>query len=576
MSTVTRLRRRVNRRPVGPKPVGRPGFAKRLGSGLRRRAAFAWRRLTAGRPRPAAEAAWQWLIAHGGADGITPAADQRTPCPGVTGGAIETALAFGAREEARRWARWLRSIQQADGSLGDGSSSTASLFNTAQAARGLLAVEGELPEAATAARAACGYLWSRIDRNARTLPSETPSVPSETLSVPSAESRAILLACLPPLWEGARRFQQPDWEAAVRRIVTGELQTIEPSRPELPTHRLAWRIEALIELGCRETAACLLQSVAAEQRRDGSVPATPDAVWVSSAGLAHLAVCWYKLAGGDPLARRRADRALQYLARRQRREGGFRGSWGRGATYHPKTEIAWTAKHYLDAAWLQVGAAFDHRPMLREGFSAMSPSETPPTSPSETAPTFAMPSCVSDVPDWIDPADGRVQAVRRWFAELPPDARVADVGCGRGRFLRRLMDWFPDARLTGIDLSMRMLDDLPPGAAAMQGSLLRIPAADGTFDGTFAVESLEHCLLPARAVAELCRVVRAGGRVLIIDKHRRRQSLSLYEPWERWFTPRELAGWLSRFCDEVRVVPVSHLEGRGGNRLFLAATGRKR
>ena len=180
------------------------------------------------------------------------------------------------------------------------------------------------------------------------------------------------------------------------------------------------------------------------------------------------------------------------------------------------------------------------------------------------------------LPDRIDPADGRVRAVRDWSASLPAAARIADVGCGNGRFLRHLARWFPDARLTGIDLSAAVLADLPAGVDALRGSLLRIPAGDGTFDGAFAVESLEHALFPVRAVAELCRIVRPGGRVLIIDKNRRRQSLSEHQPWERWFTPGELAGWLSAHCDEVTVEPVSHLEGRGGNNLFLAAQGRRR
>ena len=34
------------------------------------------------------------------------------------------------------------------------------------------------------------------------------------------------------------------------------------------------------------------------------------------------------------------------------------------------------------------------------------------------------------------------------------------------------------------------------------------------------MESLEHALLPEQAVAELCRVVRPGGSVLVIDKDR--------------------------------------------------------
>ena len=127
-----------------------------------------------------------------------------------------------------------------------------------------------------------------------------------------------------------------------------------------------------------------------------------------------------------------------------------------------------------------------------------------------------------------------------------------------------------------MDISKAMLAQLPPGVRALEGSLLRIPLADGELDGALAVESLEHALLPEQAVAELCRVVRPGGSVLVIDKHRAKQPLSLCDPWERWFTPQELSAWLGRWCDEVAVSPVAHLEGRPGRNLFLAASGRRK
>ena len=550
MSTTTPVRRRLATRPTtGTVPIARPSLGNRLAGAVRRRAACAWRRLTAGNRRPSAEAALDWLIGDGTTDGVPAVAGAATGCPGATGGAIETVSACGAMDVARRWAGWLLSIQRPDGSLPDQSYRSASLPNTAQAVRGLLAIEPDMPEVRAAVVAACRYLQSRIDGVARG--SLCPRPPA------ASHGANTHVACLPPLYRAARRYCEPRWEAAVRRSAARCFQAVDPGWRNVPTHVRAWWIEALIELGHYEAAAHAMQLPARGQRRDGSVPAFPGGRWVSSAALAHLAVCWYKLTRHDPTNQQRADRAMRLLARRQHRRGGFRGSWGPGAEYHKETEIAWTAKYYLDAALLQVQTAFDVWPT--------------------SVPELELGNRMGKVlPGQIDPADGRAEAVRGWAASLPPGARVADVGCGKGRFLRHLARWFPRARLTGIDVSPAMLAHLPAGVTALQGSLLRIPAGDGTFDAALAVESLEHALFPARAVAELCRVVRPGGRVLVVDKNRRRQPLSEHQPWERWFRPAELAGWLSAGCDEVTVEPISHLEGRGGSDLFLAAAGRRR
>lgn len=163
------------------------------------------------------------------------------------------------------------------------------------------------------------------------------------------------------------------------------------------------------------------------------------------------------------------------------------------------------------------------------------------------------------LPQQIDPQDGRVRAVRRWLKRwATAGARVADIGCGSGRFLAQLCDHTPPLRLLGIDPSLRMLAHVPRQIDRAAGSLLALPMADASCDGVFCVESLEHALLPQLAVAELCRVTRPGGRILIIDKHTQFQPLSEHLPWERWFTPEEVFHWLEPYCCEVVIRPIPH------------------
>lgn len=179
-----------------------------------------------------------------------------------------------------------------------------------------------------------------------------------------------------------------------------------------------------------------------------------------------------------------------------------------------------------------------------------------------------------DLPDQIDSADGRVQIVRELLQALGDGpARVADVGCGPGRFIRALQAEFPHTTWTGIDPSPALLELLPEGVERRQGELLRLPAADGEFDAALAVESLEHALWPEQAVRELCRIVRPGGRLLIIDKHAAWQPLSEHAPWERWFEPVELVNWLSVDCRDVSCTPVAHGRHASPTGLFLGCSG---
>jgi len=520
-------------------PTSLPG---RLASAVRRRVRYAWSRVTRRQGRPPAEAALEWLIRSDTGSGIPANSAESIGCPAITGASIETALAFGCRDEARRWARWLTSIQRPDGSIPDARLAASSFENTAQAVRGFLAILDDLPAVEEAARRACHYLRSWIDDEGRVRP------PSDDHRPNPGDPVADELPYLGPLLKAGRRWSVADWTTAVDRAVECWVEDQGTAHQEGRSEASAWmrslggiarHAERYIELGPRVAAEKMMEGIGAVQRRDGAVPEKLNSGPVLSASLARTAVLWYRLGG-----RVQGDGAMRYLERRQLRCGGFRGGWGWFVPGNLRRENAWTAKHYLDAALLQVLAAFDTE-----------------------LPVF---------PDPIPPDDGRGRAVREWLESLSPNARVADVGCGMGRYLRHLIGWFPQTQWTGIDISPAMLDWLPDGVTTCQGSLLRIPAVDGAFDGAFAVESLEHSLVPERAIGELCRVVRSGGRVLVIAKHRAKQPLSEHDPWERWFLPEELAGWLGRYCDDVSVEPVSHSEGGGGRDLFLAAQGTRK
>lgn len=175
----------------------------------------------------------------------------------------------------------------------------------------------------------------------------------------------------------------------------------------------------------------------------------------------------------------------------------------------------------------------------------------------------------------INPSDARAMAVRDWFMANNNQSQVADIGCGRGRYLKLLTPLAIAEQLVGIDPTESCLAELPPEIEARHGSLLNIPASNGEFAAAFAVESLEHCLAPQSAIEELCRVVCPGGHVLIIDKHARYQPLSEHQPWERWFHPEEVCHWLTRHCDAVSCTPLAQHEHRRGRETFLAWYGRR-
>src|SRR5581483_1187582 len=108
---------------------------------------------------------------------------------------------------------------------------------------------------------------------------------------------------------------------------------------------------------------------------------------------------------------------------------------------------------------------------------------------------------------------------------LGPGQQVLDVGCGTGDDVRRLAGIVaPSGRAVGVDLSQAMVDEARERAAGSdlplefrQGDLTHLDVPDGAFDAARAERVLLHVPDAAAAVAEMARVTRPGGRVVVFD-----------------------------------------------------------
>ena len=111
---------------------------------------------------------------------------------------------------------------------------------------------------------------------------------------------------------------------------------------------------------------------------------------------------------------------------------------------------------------------------------------------------------------------------------VDPGDRVLDLGCGAGRHAygaaRRgadvvALDFSLDevSTVRGTFAAMSELGEIPTGVTttAVRGDLLALPFPDDSFDKVIAAEVLEHIPADERAMAEISRVLKPGGRAAI-------------------------------------------------------------
>ncbi len=121
---------------------------------------------------------------------------------------------------------------------------------------------------------------------------------------------------------------------------------------------------------------------------------------------------------------------------------------------------------------------------------------------------------------WSFYVEASVQETLARFSVSAED-RILDVGCGTGVLLSRLCGRVPPERLCGLDLCPEMLavarSRLNKGVLVRTGCAEEIPFEDETFTVVVSTNAFHYFLDAERALREMLRVLRSGGRLVITD-----------------------------------------------------------
>ena len=128
---------------------------------------------------------------------------------------------------------------------------------------------------------------------------------------------------------------------------------------------------------------------------------------------------------------------------------------------------------------------------------------------------------------------------------------VLDVGCGTGAVLELLHGEYPEKRLTGLDLTPRMIEV----ARAKQlenvrfivGDAEALPFESRSFDAVLCSNSFHHYPHPEKFFSEAARVLRPGGRLILRD-----------------YTSNDFVVWLMNNLE----LPLARLMGHGDVRIL--------
>lgn len=463
--------------------------------------------------------------------------------PEVTGYYIPTLIRWGYRELAVNYASWLLEIQKEDGSWYDTDDSAPYIFDTAQILKGLIAVRTIYHD--------LGKLDSAIIKGADWVFSCMTA--SGQLVTPDREcwgenenvcSELIHLYCLSPLIDAGKIYNRVDYIEKADKILAyyKENHRDKIVNFSLLSHFYAYVVEAMVDLGEIDLAKEAMSNISSFQKESGAIPAYNNVDWVCSTGLFQLALIWFRLGEID-----KGNAAFDYACKLQNETGGWYGSYiseenaEEENTYFPTEEISWANKYFLDALYYKNQAEFE-----------------------EVSERFL---------ENISKEDERYVTIRNVIANYS-NAKILDVGCGKGRYLKNLLEDEPNNEYYGSDISKSVMKDLGSSPLICKtGVMTNIPFSDDMFTVVYTCEALEHAIDIRNAIREMARVTKKNGYIVVIDKNDGCYGTLEIGDWEQWPNEDELREIMMDYCSVVTVKHGLKYEGMSNPDLFTAWIG---
>lgn len=165
-------------------------------------------------------------------------------------------------------------------------------------------------------------------------------------------------------------------------------------------------------------------------------------------------------------------------------------------------------------------------------------------------------------------------------ALLEPDAVVADLGCGTGSLAAMIAPWV--ARIEAVDRESAMLDAArtrlmnADNVVFHQADVLQLPITPGTVDIAILSLILHHTPSPEEVTAAATKMLRPGGRLLIVDmiQHDRAEYRDTMGHLHLGFDTDDVRIWMHQAgLTDTRALPLRPDPDAIGPGLF-AATGR--
>jgi SAM-dependent methyltransferase len=136
--------------------------------------------------------------------------------------------------------------------------------------------------------------------------------------------------------------------------------------------------------------------------------------------------------------------------------------------------------------------------------------------------------------------------------DLPINGAILDAGGGTGRVAKALTGFAKEIVVADYSLGMLRQSSGKDGLHSINSSTEQLPFAEHSFERVIMIDALHHVEDQAKTAAELWRVLRPGGRIVIEEPDVRKFSVKLVALGEKialmrshFITPPTIAGLFS-------------------------------